>query len=70
MKKLITVAAAAAILAGCDKVENAKNAGNAWTYHGRECCTKVVEVEGHKYILMDGYKAGGIVHAASCGCGK
>ena len=70
----IIAGAAATALVGCDRVENcsrvenAKSTSNAWTYHGRECCTKVVEVEGHKYILMDGYKAGGIIHAASCWC--
>ena len=69
-KKMAIIAAIAAttILAGCGRVENAKSTSNAWTYHGRECCTKVIEVEGHKYILMDGYKAGSIIHAASCRC--
>ena len=67
MKKFAVVAAAA-ILAGCTRVDNDKSIYNAWTNHGRECCTKVIEIEGHKYILMDGFTAGGIIHAASCGC--
>lgn len=65
----IIAGAAATALVGCGRVDgNAKDTSNAWTYHGRECCTKVIEIEGHKYIIMDGYYSGNIVHAASCGC--
>ena len=28
----------------------------------------IVEVEGHKYVIFDGYYQGGIVHAESCSC--
>ena len=70
-KKMIIIAAvvATAILAGCDKVENDKNKdlGKGWCYHGVYCRTKVVEIESHKYILMDGNGCG-IIHAASCEC--
>ncbi|MBR7054144.1 MAG: hypothetical protein IKI26_05205 [Prevotella sp.] len=27
-----------------------------------------VIVDGHKYVIYDGYYQGGIVHAESCGC--
>lgn len=27
-----------------------------------------VEIEGHKYVIYDGYYQGGIVHAESCQC--
>lgn len=30
----------------------------------------IVEVEGHKYVIYDGYNQGGIVHAESCPCKK
>lgn len=39
-----------------------------WTTHGMETATKVVVIEGHKYILYDGYYSGGIIHAESCHC--
>lgn len=65
---IIAVAAATAVLAGCAKVEDDKNIDKAWTCHGNDCCTKVVEVEGHEYIIMDGFYSGGIIHAASCRC--
>lgn len=64
----IIVGAAATALVGCDRVENDKDIDSAWTFHGMDCHTKVVEVEGHKYIIMDSYYAGGIIHAASCRC--
>ena len=71
-KKMIIIAAvvATAILAGCDKVENDKNKdlGKGWCFHGMYCRTKVVEIEGHKYIILDGDNYGNIIHAASCEC--
>ena len=65
---IVAIVAIAAILAGCDNVENDKNIDKAWNCHGMSCCTKVVEIEGHKYIIMDGPYSGSIVHAASCRC--
>ena len=65
---IIAVATATAILAGCVKVENDTDIDKAWTCHGNGCYTKAVEVEGHKYIIMDGIYAGNIIHAASCQC--
>ena len=75
----IVAGAVATTLVGCGRVENArgtndaesaKSTSNAWTQHGRGCCTKVVEIEGHKYILLDGTYSDNtiIIHAASCGC--
>ena len=58
MKKLLIVSAICAVLAGCSKVEDDKNVDNAWTYHGHDCVTKV----------MDGWYSGSIIHAASCEC--
>lgn len=69
MKKLIIAAVAAATLCGCGvKVEDDKEVNAAWTYHGRDVCTKIVEIDGHKYILIDGTYSGNIIHAASCWC--
>lgn len=61
-------AATAAVLAGCTRVENDKDIDKAWTCHGNDCSTKVIEIDGHKYIIMDGYYSGNIIHAASCWC--
>ena len=68
MKKLLIVPAICAVLAGCVEFEDDKEIDKAWTYHGNCCTTKVVTIEGHKYVIMDGFRAGCIVHAASCEC--
>ena len=72
MKKLLIVLAIATAISGCEKVVDSQEtkAVEQWVYHGHEMYTKVVELDGHKYIIMDGYKCGGIVHAASCWCMK
>ena len=68
MKKLLIVPIICAVLAGCANVEDDKEIDKAWTGHGNGCATKVVTIEGHKYVLMDGYYSGTIIHAASCDC--
>ena len=65
MKKLLIVPIICAVLAGCANVEDDKEID---TGHGNGCATKVVTIEGHKYVIMDGYRSGCIVHAASCEC--
>ena len=29
-----------------------------------------IEIEGHEYILFNGYRKGGIIHSESCPCRK
>lgn len=64
------------ILAGCDcdvhSSENVRNVrdNNTWTYHGGCISTKIIEIEGHKYIIMNGFECGTIIHAESCNCKK
>ena len=70
MKKIIIAIALAAAACGCEKVVDSQETKTAepWVYHGRELLTKIIELDGHKYIILDGYKCGGIIHAASCPC--
>ena len=68
MKKLLIVPVICTVLAGCTNVEDDKENDTVWTCHGKDCATKVVTIEGHKYIIMDGFYSGNIVHAASCDC--
>jgi hypothetical protein len=63
------------ILVGCDAPPSAPSFDNArddntWMPQARAVKTKVVEIEGHKYIIMAGFNCGGIIHAESCGCKK
>jgi hypothetical protein len=69
------------ILIGCDappsspsspsspSFENTRD-DNTWMPQARCVKTKVVEIEGHKYIIMAGLNCGGIIHAESCRCKK
>ena len=77
MAKKIIIAAIAILVGfmgwmvvGCDRVENDKytDSDKIWCVYGFYCRTKVVEIEGHKYIIIDGSSGCGIIHAASCEC--
>ena len=68
MKKLLIVPVICAVLVGCSNAKYDKDATTAWTLHGYDCATRIVKIEGHKYVLMDGYYSGAIIHAASCDC--
>lgn len=72
MKKLIAIMslASGAGFCGCAKIEPDVKRDAAWTDHGACVTTKVVEIEGHKYVLASSGYGFGIVHASSCGCGK
>lgn len=63
---LIVALGLGTLLVGCD----ASSEDKTWTSHGRDLETRVVEIKGHEYILMDGYQCGGIIHAESCSCKK
>ena len=70
-KKMIIIVATTLLFSGCDTIEDDKNMDGAWTGHDMTCFTlaKIVEVEGHKYIVMDGPHTGvRIFHSASCSC--
>lgn len=71
MKKIIAILAIA-ICSGCVKDIDDVEVEKAWTYHGGHCgCgvrTKVVTIDGHKYIIMEAHHGGGVIHAASCDC--
>ena len=73
MKKLMFIAMVGlgSMLTGCSaSFEDAPDKDSTWISHGNCTATKVVEIEGHKYVIMIGFKSGGIIHAESCGCKK
>lgn len=58
MKKLLFFAVI--VLCGCyDKAPVRRNGTN---------CLFIETIEGHDYVVYDGYNKGGIVHAESCSC--
>lgn len=76
MKKLMLIAmiSLSTMLVGCGEFsyshEDASDRDKTWILHGRYAMTKVVEIEGHKYIIFDACHGGGIIHAESCSCKK
>ena len=68
MKKLLIASVLALGLTGCYKCIDDTNVAGPWTYHGNSCQTKVVNIDNHKYIIMDGNYCGNIIHAESCHC--
>ncbi len=61
MKKIFAVLVILAITGCAGKRENQVSAGSCDAVY-------TVTVEGHKYVIYDGYHQGGIVHAESCPC--
>jgi hypothetical protein len=70
MKKLFILPILMLSLAGCIKCEETPEYDNAWAKHGNCIITKVIRIEGHRYIILCGSYAGTIIHAESCDCKK
>ena len=64
-KKIYLLLLALPLIVGCGAQSEEKN-GRKIVGITDEIYT--VEVEGHKYVIYDGYNQGGIVHAESCPC--
>jgi hypothetical protein len=48
--------------------QKANDIKEPWTAHGNLSHTKVVLIEGHKYIILDTDDGANIIHAESCNC--
>ena len=70
MKKLLILPILMFGLAGCIKWEETPEYDNAWAMHCDGILTKVVQIDGHKYIILRGTYGGDIIHAESCDCKK
>jgi hypothetical protein len=70
MKKLFILPILMLGLTGCIKCEETPEYDNAWAMHGYCTMTTVVQIDGHKYIILRGTYAGNIIHAESCDCKK
>ena len=70
MKKLLILPILMFGLTGCIKCEETPEYDNAWAMHSCSMMTKVVQIEGHRYIILRGPYAGTIIHAESCDCKK
>lgn len=68
-----TLAVASALyLAGCGVDANSTSTSTPSTerYFKKSMSTFIysIEIEGHKYIIFDGVRKGGIIHSESCPC--
>ena len=63
------VIASALCIAGCEKYEKVQTNGK---YRNTTIGVRMysIEIEGHDYIVFDGYRKGGITHSESCPCKK
>jgi uncharacterized protein YcfL len=70
MKKLFILPILMLSLTGCNQCKETPEYDNAWAMYGSSIMTKVVQIEGHRYIVLRGTYAGTIIHAESCDCKK
>lgn len=66
------VIASSLLLSGCEEHPASETEQSNVKCHMRTFSTVIyaVCIEGHDYIVFDGYRKGGIVHSASCPCGR
>lgn len=70
------IIASALCLAGCEEYEyeqfQTQQFKTKVKYYNPTIGVRIysIEIEGHDYILFNGYRKGGITHSASCPCKK
>lgn len=66
------VIASALCLAGCEGDVDLASAPPREKYFKKSASTLIysIEIEGHEYIIFEGFHKGGIVHSESCPCRK
>lgn len=66
------VIASAWCLAGCSAKDDSALSPLKEKYFKKSMTTLIysIEIEGHEYIIFDGFRKGGIVHSESCTCKK
>ena len=65
------VIASALCLAGCEEYDTTPAQSNV-KYYRRTRGTAIYSIciEGHEYIILNGYRKGSIIHSESCPCKK
>ena len=59
-------------ISGCEEHTDSASTQSNGKYFNNSfgACIYSVEIEGHEYIIFDGYRKGGIIHSESCPCKK
>jgi hypothetical protein len=69
MKKLALALGVAVVLVSCSEGKEVNSETTLQSEHNAsDIDIKVIEIRGHEYVILDGYKQGGICHAESCPC--
>ena len=66
------IIASALCLSGCEEhTDSASTQPNRKVFKNSfDACIYSLEIEGHEYIIFNGYRKGGIIHSESCPCKK
>ena len=66
------IIASALCLSGCEENTDSASTQPNEKYFKNSfgACIYSVEIEGHEYIIFDGYRKGDIIHSESCQCKK
>lgn len=66
------VIASAWCLAGCSVNDDSASGPLKEKYFKKSASTYIysIEIEGHEYIIFEGFRKGGIIHSESCTCKK
>ena len=69
MKQLALVFVVALLAVGCTKGTKVKSEMTIVSeVNSFDINIKIVRIQGHDYMIFDGYKQGGICHSESCPC--
>lgn len=70
--KCVLVIASALFLTGCEEHAYYESEQSTERYFKKTFDTIIysIEIEGHKYIIFNGFRKGGIIHSESCPCMK
>lgn len=71
-KGALAVIVSALCLAGCSVKDDPASVPPEERYFKKSASTFIysIEIEGHEYIIFDGFRKGGIIHSESCPCKK
>lgn len=73
MKKLTLVLVVGLLAVSCDAISISKTAApgkylKSVSNTGGSIALRLIKLQGHDYVVMDGHQQGGICHAESCPC--
>lgn len=68
----VLIIASALCLSGCEEHTDSSSTKPNVKYFNNSFHASIysMEIEGHEYIIFDGYYKGGIIHSESCPCKK